>query len=52
MVHHHLSPSPTKFVGKLYFKTSGLLLQTMVSNARVLGVGPRFMSVYVPKLSV
>lgn len=26
--------------------------ETMVSNARVLGVGPRFMSVYVPKLSM
>lgn len=26
--------------------------ETLVSNARVLGLGPRFMSVYVPKLSM
>jgi hypothetical protein len=27
-------------------------LQVVVCNARVLGLGPRFMSVYVPKLAV
>jgi hypothetical protein len=40
-------------LSKLYFeRLMVLLLQVLVANARVLGLGPKFMSVYVPKLAV
>jgi DIS3-like exonuclease 2 len=49
---------PFPALQQVYFSVSFILkccffiLQIVVCNARVLGLGPRFMSVYVPKLAV
>jgi DIS3-like exonuclease 2 len=41
------------FLWSLFWNSAIYLsFQTVVCNARVLGLGPRFMSVYVPKLAV